>query len=230
MSWGRGLLHAAISMISLAVAGCQGAEPTSTLSYRETVVYDANGTEVSASGVTQLASGFFAGGASGPGITSTAVGEALGAKIPGFGYAFLMFGPTELGEGSRTIISEACGVPRLVTPTRAQAAAWLKKVEVAFAGKCELPKESWPLVVLFSDPADKTTARALSPLMLPAGLSIKSITVEPTKDDVTFGTTDVLTWIKDQPANAPLLQVPVEDGVPPVTQLPIYEGTFMHKR
>lgn len=130
-----------------------------------------------------------------PFVAENNYGEALGVELPGYGYAFVIFTYPDLPPyRPGNLFSEACNAPYRVDE---EPNGWLRRIDIAFVGKCNVPTHQQPQVVIFKNPADFKTATIYDALHLPKGLSISSYEIERTQDPVTFGTTDVLTFLQD---------------------------------
>lgn len=166
------------------------------ITYRQTVTFSTPTSDRVASGVVKKKLYASWDGSFVPQVFEDNYGEALGVELPGYGYAFVIF--TYPGLPPRrpgNLFSEGCNAPYRSGETPN---GWLRRIDNAFVGKCEVPAHKQPQVVIFENPADFRTARIYDALHFPDGLSIASYVIERTNDPVTFGTTDVLTFLNDR--------------------------------
>jgi hypothetical protein len=89
--------------------------------------------------------------------------------------------------------------------------------------KAQLDSSEYPLLVLFENPADKTSIREINPAGLAsdlgAGYAIRGIAVELTGDAVTDGLSRRLPWLASQ--QGALIKIPFSEYPPPGVPLPV---------
>ena len=166
-----------------------GPQYEQSLRYRATIVFATPEGMVTASSVQEwkmrLTDAFLNVHA---GIGISTYGEVPHAILPGIGHVFATF-----GEGSGSLIPQACGIPSLVRE-KSLRAEWIDFVVDEFDRTCELPQKDWPTIVIFTDPGDRATASAYRPEALPAGIEIVSFLISPTDEPLTHDIETLLTW------------------------------------
>jgi hypothetical protein len=173
--------------------------PSATVRYRLTLVIEADGQQHSGSGVIQVTYGKnlqLLGVAKE--IYVNVKGEAVTVDIPGRGTLFALL---KEGQSPRSspewIVTKAFGFPGggLGHPLESSLAR-LREL----SGRVELSPNDLPLLVRFRDINDPKTVERVDPNDLArsfgAGVDLKRVTVEITRDPVTTGIEQRLTWLR----------------------------------
>lgn len=197
MPWGRVANFAGLLCIALALSSC--GYRSEEFSYRMTVEVDTPEGPRSGESVIEVGlhepgeSRFLLPDAAG---SQTLRGEAVAVDLPGGKVLFALLQAPGDVDAAGSFPIHAFN-PKLYPGEYAfiRRAQELKKVRSVGV----LPRESYPFLVTFGDPADPTSIQRLDPDNLAAvfgeGVKLRRITIEMTDDTVTSGISDRLPWL-----------------------------------